>query len=128
MIGCVVVGFDVFPEAILISAQQVVGPQKAICAIPLSEGEQLEKQREAIQDAIGMVDQGHGIIIFVDYLDSDAGHIMRSIQRNLDVDVISGVNIPMLVKFFQKRNSSNLEEILTIVRDEGRKGINWRSP
>ncbi|MCK5384793.1 MAG: hypothetical protein KAJ29_04400 [Alphaproteobacteria bacterium] len=128
MIGLVVIGYDVLPEAILIALQCTTGKQEQIIAVPLASDENADDQRQAILNAINHVNTGDGVLVFTDSAGSTAGHLSLSIINQADVDVISGVNLPMLSKVVEKRNSLSAEELAELARDEGRKGITWRTP
>lgn len=128
MIGLVVVGFDVFPEAVLIAMQGIVGAQEKIIAVPLHPDEDADEQRQAITTAIDTVDSGQGVLVFTDSMNAPAGYLMLSLLNTLDVEVIGGVNVPMLCKAIEKRGEYSLQELAECARDEGRKAITWRSP
>ncbi len=127
MIGLVVIGYDVLPEAMLIALQCKVGKQEQIVAVPLASDEDTNNQRQAILNAIDNVNTGRGVLVFTDSQDGTAGHISLSIINQANVDVISGVNLPMLSKVVEKRNDLSVEELAELARDEGRKGITWRT-
>ena len=128
MIGLVVIGCDVFPEAILIALQTTVGKLDHICAVPLQSDEDVNKQRQAILTAIDHVDAGHGVLVFTDSMNTPAGHLTLSIIDKVHIEVIGGVNLPMLSKVVEKRETASLEELAELARDEGRKSITWRRP
>lgn len=128
MIGLVVIGYDVLPEALLIALQHMTGKQEQIVAVPLTSNENIDDQRQAILDAIDLVDTGEGVLVFIDSTGSTAGHLSLSIIGQADVDIISGVNLPMLSKVVEQREILSKEELAELARDEGRKGITWRTP
>ena len=127
MIGLVVIGYDVLPEAMLIALQCMTGKQEQIVAVPLVPDEEINDQRQAIMDAINHVNLGDGVLLFTDSAGSTAGHLSLSILNQADVDVISGVNLPMLAKVVQERNKLSAEDLAELARDEGRKGITLRT-
>lgn len=128
MIGLVVVGLDVLPEAMLIALQCMLGKQDKIVAVPLAPSEEADAQRQAISKAVELVDDGDGVLVFVDSMASPAGYLMLSIMEQADVDVIGGVNLPMLCKVIELRHEYSIEDLAKLARDEGRKGIAWRTP
>ncbi len=128
MIGLVVVGYNVFPEAILIALQHMSGKQNQICAVPLAPNEESDDQRKSILEAIEQTDSGNGVLLFTDSMTSTAGHLTRSIMDKANIQVIGGVNLPMLTKVVEERANLPLEELAELARDEGRKAIIWRSP
>ncbi len=128
MIGLVVIGYDILPEAMLVALQCITEKQEQIVAVPLAPNEDADDQRQAIMNAIDHVNSGEGVLVFTDSTASSAGHLSLSIINLAEVDVISGVNLPMLSKVVEKRNSLSVEELAELARDEGRKAITWRIP
>ncbi|PCI56716.1 MAG: PTS fructose transporter subunit IIA [Alphaproteobacteria bacterium] len=128
MIGLVVVGLDVLPEAMLIALQCMIGKQDKVVAVPLAPSEEADGQRQAILKAVELADDGDGVLVFVDSMASPAGYLMLSIMEQADVDVIGGVNLPMLCKVIELRHESSVEDLAKLARDEGRKAITWRTP
>ncbi|PCK00470.1 MAG: hypothetical protein COA45_01440 [Zetaproteobacteria bacterium] len=128
MIGLVVVGFDILPEAILVALQCMTGKQKQICAVSISIDEDVKAQRQAILEAISSVDEGAGVLVFTDSAAAPAGLIMMSIIDKENIQVLHGVNLTMLCKVVEQREYLELEDLAKLARDEGRKGISWLSP
>lgn len=128
MIGLVVVGLDVLPEAMLIALQCMLGKQDKVVAVPLAPNEEADAQRQVILKAIELADDGEGVLVFVDSMASPAGYLMLSIMEQANVDVIGGVNLPMLCKVIELRHEYSIEDLAKLARDEGRKAITWRSP
>lgn len=81
-----------------------------------------------MSNAIKYVDDGDGVLTFVDSMASPAGYLMLSIMEKANVDVIGGVNLPMLCKVIEQRNQYPVEDLAKLARDEGRKAVIWRSP
>ena len=127
MIGIVVIGHDVLPESMLTAMQQVVGKQEQVCAVFFSGNEEIDTQRQTILNAIEKVEAGQGVLVFVDTMDSPAGHLTLSIMDKANIEVVGGVNLPMLVHVVEKRNEKSLEDLAELARDEGRKAIIWRT-
>jgi len=128
MIGLVVIGYDVLPEALLVALQCMVGKQKQNVAVPLSPyNEKIEKQRQVVLGAIEHVNSGEGVLAFTDSALSIAGHLSLSIydRTDIELEIIKGVNLTMLSKVIVKRNVLPLEGLAILARDEGRKGIIW---
>ena len=128
MIGLVVVGLDVLPEAMLIALQCMIGKQDKIVAVPLAPSEEADVQRQAILKAVELAGDGDGVLVFVDSMASPAGYLMLSIMEEADVDVIGGVNLPMLCKVIELRHEYSVEDLAKFAKDEGRKAITWRTP
>ena len=128
MIGLVVIGYDVLPEAMLVALQCMKGKQEQIVAVSLAPEEEIEKQRQTILDAIEHVNIGEGVLVFTDAEDSAAGYLSLSIANLAEADIISGVNLTMLTKVTENREKLSINDLAKLARDEGRKGITWLAP
>lgn len=128
MIGLVVVGFDVLPEALLIAMQSQMGKQEHIVAVALAPDETPEDQRKAILQAIESADQEAGVVVFTDSMAAPSGYLTLSIIDQVNIEVVGGVNVPMLCKTIEHRATLNLNKLAELARDEGRKAIVLRSP
>jgi len=127
MIGFVIIGNDVLPEALLSALMCEMGKQEQVCAVHLAEGEDVEKQRQVTLDAIDHVERGDGVLVFVDNMAASAGYLTISIMDKAHIEVVGGVNLPMLVKAALQRDALELSELAELARDEGRKAIMWRT-
>ena len=128
MIGLVVIGYDVLPEAMLVALQCMKGKQEQIVAVSLAPEEEIEKQRQTILDAIEHVNIGEGVLVFTDAEDSAAGYLSLSIANLAEADIISGVNLTMRTKVTENREKLSINDLAKLARDEGRKGITWLAP
>lgn len=126
MIGLVVVASDVLAEAFLTSLQIETGKQENICAVSVSSDEDTEVLRGAILDAISMVEDGRGVLVFTESASTSSGHVMISLMDKANIAVVTGVNFPMLIKVAEQRTNLSLEDLAALARDEGRKGITLR--
>ena len=116
MIKGIVVSHGALAEELLASVIQIVGPAPDAYAISNS-GKSLEQLREIVSQAIG---DGGEAVIFVDFYGS-AYSAAKAVSPNLPV--ISGVNMPMLLSFFTKRNSLSLSELIDVLIADGKRGI-----
>lgn len=133
MIGLVVSGYDKFPEAMLVALQLSTVPQENICAVPLkpsNDRDEIEAQRQALRRAVLQVDSGEGVLMLVDsFAESAHGQIAVSLMREAiasslpALEIVAGVNLPMLCEVAYNRHAVSLQELGKIARDEGRGGI-----
>lgn len=101
MIGIVVVTHGSFSSGLKDAAEVIFGEVKNIETLSLKAGENVEGLSENIQKAIHTVDQGNGVIVFVDIASASPYNqsllAINSLDNNADYHVISGVNLPMLM-------------------------------
>ncbi len=126
MIGLVVSGYDKMPEALLVSLQLATVPQDNICAVPLkpsNDENEIEAQRQALLKAVLQVDSGEGVLLLVDSFEESAGQIAKSLMQKAIIEIVAGVNLPMLCEVSYRRDALSLRELAEIARDAGRSGI-----
>ncbi|MCH2547557.1 MAG: PTS fructose transporter subunit IIA [Alphaproteobacteria bacterium] len=105
----------------------MVGPQehmKAICIHPESD---MEKMRAAIIKAATEVDQGKGVVLLTDMFGGTPSNLAISVMDDQNVEVIAGVNLPMLIKLISLRSTESLKEAALQAQEAGRKYINVAS-
>jgi PTS system mannose-specific IIA component len=123
VIGIVIVGLGAFAEALLDEAQQIVGPQRNCTAIGISIDDDLEKRRNEIRESITKNNEGDGVIIFSDMFGGTPSNLGMSLMGDPLIELISGVNVPMLIKTFSVRDGKSFSETVAAAQDAGRKYI-----
>jgi PTS system mannose-specific IIA component len=126
MIGLVIASQNELAEAVLAALNDTVGSQEHVAFVSLT-GNSAEAHRQQMLAAIKSVDTGKGVLLFVDDMDGVAGHLTLSLFPHANIEVISGMNMPMLKKVVFQRKSASLKNLAELARDEGRKAINWRT-
>ena len=107
MIGIVIVTHGRLAEEFINATEHVVGPQKnirAVCIAPTDKDE----RRQDILDAVAAVDAGKGVIILTDMFGGTPSNLAISILSEGKVEVIAGVNLPMLIKLASVRDKLDL--------------------
>ncbi len=127
MIGMVIVTHGSLAKEFLIALEHVVGPQKSIATICIGPHDDMEKQRVNIKTAIKDVDSGSGVIILTDLFGGTPSNLSISLLNSGTVEVIAGVNLPMLIRLESARKSMNIAEAIIVAKDAGRKYINVAS-
>ncbi|VAW04259.1 PTS system permease (IIAMan), nitrogen regulatory IIA protein [hydrothermal vent metagenome] len=127
MIGMVVVTHGRLAEEFISAMEHVVGPQKAVRAICIGPDDDMEQRRQDIMNAVKDVDQGSGVILLTDMFGGTPSNLAISIMENANVEVIAGINLPMLIKLASVRMASTMEEAINAAQDSGRKYINIAS-
>jgi PTS system mannose-specific IIA component len=126
MIGIVIVTHGRLAEEFIHATEHVVGPQKnvrAICIAPTDKDE----RRQDILDAVAAVDTGKGVIILTDMFGGTPSNLAISILSEGKVEVIAGVNLPMLIKLASVRDKLDLAAAVAAGQEAGRKYINVAS-
>ncbi len=127
MIGMVIVTHGRLAEEFISAMEHVVGPQKAVRAICIGPDDDMEQRRQDILDAVKDVDQGAGVILLTDMFGGTPSNLAISIMDNAKVEVIAGINLPMLIKLASVRVVSTMEEAINAAQESGRKYINIAS-
>ncbi len=127
MIGMVVVTHGRLAEEFVSAMEHVVGPQKAVRAICIGPDDDMELRRQDIMTAVREVDQGEGVILLTDMFGGTPSNLAISIMENANVEVIAGINLPMLIKLASVRMVCSMAEAVNAAQDSGRKYINIAS-
>ncbi len=127
MIGLVLVTHGRLAEELIAATEHVVGAQRGVRAICIGPDDDMEQQRKDILQAVGDVDDGGGVILLTDMFGGTPSNLAISIIDEANVEVIAGVNLPMLIKLASVRESESLKEAVTSAQDAGRKYINVAS-
>jgi PTS system mannose-specific IIA component len=128
MVGVVVVTHCHLAEELISAAELVVGEDlKQFQAVSVDPKEGSEEIREKIISAIRKVDGGQGVLILTDMYGGTPSNISLSFLGEKKIEVITGVNLPMLLKLATYSNDMNLEELASFITDYGQRNINLAS-
>ncbi len=127
MIGLVLVTHGRLAEEFVAALEHVVGKQRNVAAISTGPDDDMEQRRADILAAVGFVDEGDGVILMTDMFGGTPSNLAISVMSESKVEVIAGVNLPMLIKFASVRESEPLTEAVASVQEAGRKYINVAS-
>jgi PTS system mannose-specific IIA component len=83
----------------------------------------MEQRRQEIIVAIGSVDTGAGVVLLTDMFGGTPSNLAISVMNGANVEVVAGINLPMLIKLASVRDTSNLEQAVIQAQDAGRKYI-----
>jgi mannose PTS system EIIA component len=98
MIGLVLVTHGQLAEEFRHAVEHVVGPQESFETVAIGADDDMERRRGDIIDAVARVDAGHGVIILTDMFGGTPSNLAISVMRPGSVEVIAGMNLPMLIK------------------------------
>ncbi|WP_439817703.1 PTS sugar transporter subunit IIA [Zavarzinia sp. CC-PAN008] len=127
MIGLVVVTHGALAREFLLALEHVVGPQSQVEAVCIGPNDDMEQRRSEILDAVGRVDRGRGVIVLTDMFGGTPSNLAISLLDKANLEVIAGINLPMLIKLASVRNRLTLAEAVTAAQEAGRKYINIAS-
>jgi PTS system mannose-specific IIA component len=127
MIGLVLVTHGRLAEEFKSALEHVVGPQRAIATVAIGPEDDLETRRADILAAVAQVEAGRGVIILTDMFGGTPSNLAISLMKPDKVEVLAGVNLPMLVKLARVRKDAALEAAVVHGQDAGRKYINIAS-
>ncbi len=127
MIGMVLVTHGRLAEEFIAATQHVVGPQDNMRGISMGPEDDSEQRRQDIMDAVAEVDDGDGVIVLTDMFGGTPSNLAISIMDKARIEVIAGVNLPMLIKLASVRNTESLEQAVVSAQEAGKKYINVAS-
>jgi PTS system mannose-specific IIA component len=127
MIGLVVVTHGRLAEEFIAAAEHVVGPQEALRAICIGPEDDMEVRRGEIISAASACDMGEGVVILTDMFGGTPSNLAISVMGSGKIDVIAGVNLPMLIKLAEVRGRMPLKEAVIAAQEAGRKYISVAS-
>jgi len=127
MIGIVLVTHGGLAEEFRLAVEHVVGPQQNFETVCIGADDDMEKRRNDIVDAVARADTGAGVIILTDMFGGTPSNLAISVMSPGKVEVIAGVNLPMLIKLSSVRLGDDMAAALQEAQVAGRKYINVAS-
>ena len=127
MIGLVLVTHGRLAVEFRAALEHIVGPQTFIETISIGPDDDVERRRQDILDAVAKVSSGAGVIILTDMFGGTPSNLAISVMEAGKVEVIAGVNLPMLIKLASVRADKPLAVAIDDAQDAGRKYINVAS-
>ena len=127
MIGLILVTHGRLAEEFVVAMEHVVGPQEGIATICIGPHDDMEIHRKAIAKAIRETDKGQGVIILTDLFGGTPSNLAISLLEPHRVEVIAGVNLPMLIRLESASNCMNFRQAAEAARDAARKYISVAS-
>ncbi|HWU95449.1 MAG TPA: PTS sugar transporter subunit IIA [Sphingomonas sp.] len=123
MIGLVLVTHGRLAEEFVVAMEHVVGKQEQIASICIGPEDDMEGRRADIAEAIKSVDSGRGVIVLSDLFGGTPSNLAISLMEAGKVEVIAGINLPMLIRLGSARKTMKVTEAVAAARDAGRKYI-----
>jgi PTS system mannose-specific IIA component len=123
MIGILIVTHKELAEALMAVCDLILGRQEGILALSLDPEAPPEASRLQIQRSLAQVNNGAGVVILTDMLGGTPSNLTLPFLQEGKVEVVTGVNLPMLMKLVQVREQQDLGEVALALKQSGQKGI-----
>ena len=127
MIGLVLVTHGRLAAEFVTAMEHVVGPQERIEAICIGPDDDMEARRADIAKAVAAVDSGSGVILLTDLFGGTPSNLAISLMEPGRVEVIAGINLPMLIRLEGARKMMQVKAAVAAAREAGRKYISVAS-
>lgn len=123
MIGVLITTHGELGSELIKAAELIKGPIKGILHISVDQTKGLEEIKKEISTAIKKLDQGRGVLILTDLFGGTPSNVSLSFMKEGKVEVVTGVNLPMLLKLTDVRDKMPLNEFTHFIKDYGIKNI-----
>jgi mannose PTS system EIIA component len=127
MIGMVLVTHGRLATEFRAPLEHVVGPQSALATVAIGPDDDMEQRRSDIIEAVKSVDSGSGVVVLTDMFGGTPSNLAISVMNGGHVEVVAGINLPLLIKLASVREEASLEQAVIQAQDAGRKYINVAS-
>ena len=127
LVGLVLVTHGNLALEFISAMQHVVGKQEKVAAVCIGPEDDMEMRRQEILDKVGEVDSRAGVVDLTDMFGGTPSNLAISIMDRANVEIIAGVNLPMLIKIATLRKEKNLKETVSGAQEAGKKYINVAS-
>jgi PTS system mannose-specific IIA component len=123
MIGALVVTHGHLGQELVAAAEMIVGEISHIKSVSIGWHDDVNDAQKDIEKHITEVDSGSGVLLLTDMFGGTPSNIALSFHNPGVVDVVTGVNLPMIIKIASQKEGDTLESLARIVRDQGRSSI-----
>ena len=127
MIGGIIVSHGKLAEELLNALTIILGETVNIESISIGWYDDVEESKKKINESLKRVNQKNGVVIFTDMFGGTPSNLSFSFLKDNQVEIITGVNLPMLIKFASLQRSNNLREVARKVVEQGQKNIHLAS-
>jgi PTS system mannose-specific IIA component len=122
-IGGVVVSHGQLANELLSAAETVVGPVESIHAVSIGWHDDVEMAKDEIQRAIKQADQGSGVVLLTDMFGGTPTNISAMFLKEGQVEIVTGVNLPMIIKFVTSDREGSLYDLAREIEEQGKQSI-----
>jgi mannose PTS system EIIA component len=123
LVGAVVVTHGQVGQELLAAAEMIVGEIAHIVAISMGWHQDVDESKKDIEQAIQSVSQGKGVIVLTDMFGGTPSSLALSFLKKGEIEIVTGVNLPMVVKLANQTGRENVSELAVGVKEHGQKQI-----
>ena len=123
MIGLLIVTHCDLGKEFLSAAEFIVGGIEAVDTVSITQTSDSKKLHNLIEKKIAALNSGQGVLILTDMFGGTPSNLSLSFLKEEQVEVLTGVNLPMVIAIVQNRSDQNLDELAEIAREAGKSGI-----
>jgi PTS system mannose-specific IIA component len=123
MIGALVVTHGHLGQELVAAAEMIVGEISHIRAVSIGWHDDVNEAQKDIEKKIGEVEGGKGVLILTDMFGGTPSNIAFSLHDPGKIDIVTGVNLPMIIKIVSQKEGDSLDSLARVVRDQGRASI-----
>jgi PTS system mannose-specific IIA component len=127
MIGLVLITHGKLADEFISALEHVVGKQENVATVCIGPEDDMEKRRDEIIEKIENVKADKGVILLTDMFGGTPSNLAISVMDKAEIEVIAGINLPMLIKIASLRKTSDIKETVEGAQEAGRKYINVAS-
>ena len=119
----VVVTHGQFANELVAAAEMIIGPVPHVTAISIGWQDDVDAARDEVERAIARVSRGAGVLLLTDMFGGTPTNIASMFLSEGEVEVVTGVNLPMVIKLASLKSGEPLSEVARLVRNQGREAI-----
>lgn len=123
MVGVLVVTHGGVASELVKAVRRIVGEVDNLQSVSIGWDDDVEQARRQIEESIRRVDKGEGVLILTDMFGGTPTNLSLSFLQEGRVEIITGVNLPMLIKFYNLKNKSDIRDVAQKIREQGQKSI-----
>ncbi|MFV1951879.1 MAG: PTS sugar transporter subunit IIA [Nitrospinota bacterium] len=127
MIGVVIVTHGGLGIELLKTAEMIIGKRRNVSVVSIDQKNSVDSARDRVSKAIKDVDGGDGVLLLTDMFGGTPSNIGISFLDELNIEVVSGVNLPMLMKISSLEEESDLREAANLIKEYGKENISVAS-
>ena len=127
LVGALVVTHGQWGQELVSAAQAIVGEISYIAAVSIGWNDDVDESKKKIEQAVAEVDQGKGVIILTDMFGGTPSNLSLPLLKRNEVDIVTGVNLPMVIKVANQPGTDSLSELVTKVKKQGQSHISIAS-
>ena len=127
LVGALVVTHGQLGQELVSAAQAIVGEVSYIAAVSIGWNDDVDESKNKIEQAVAEVDQGKGVIILTDMFGGTPSNLSLPLLKRNEVDIVTGVNLPMVIKVANQPGTDSLSDLVTKVKKQGQSHISIAS-